>query len=562
MTMKTRSKSMSHIFTLFALLAALLGNALFVTPAYALGIVVNTATDEDTNNINCSLREAIIAANTDSTYNGCTTGSGADTITFAAGYVITLLGSQLPAVTTPIVINGMGAANTIIQANAMPNVATYRVLEVGAAGDLTLNDLTVRYGRCNGSCATATTSGGGIYNDQGTLTVSNVTFSANSATFGGGGMYNNTSSPTLTNVTFSANSAPGTGTGGGMYNNTSSPTLTDVTFSANSAGSYGGGMYNNTSNPILTRVTFSATNSATNGGGMYNYNSSSLTLTDVTFSSNSATLGGGMYNDSSSPTLTNVTFSANSTTNGGGGMYNFNSSSPTLTNVTFSANSATSGGGMYNNFSSPVLTDVTFSANTASTSGGGMYNFSSSSPTLTNMTFSANSAGYGGGMYNDSSSPTLMNVTFSANSASSAASAGGGMYNNFSSPTLTNTLIANSAGGGDCVNSLSTLDITSSNNLIEDSAGSNHACGLANGVNGNILGQDPSLGPLANNGGFTETHALLAGSLAIDTGTNAGCPTSDQRGASRPQGPTCDIGSVEYIKNLYLPLVMRDSSQP
>jgi len=81
--MKTGSKSRFHIFTLFVLLAALIGSAVFVMPAYAAGIVVNTATDEDTANANCSLREAIIAANTDAAYNGCSAGSGADTITFA-----------------------------------------------------------------------------------------------------------------------------------------------------------------------------------------------------------------------------------------------------------------------------------------------------------------------------------------------------------------------------------------------------------------------------------------------------------------------------------------------
>jgi hypothetical protein len=87
------------------------------------------------------------------------------------------------------------------------------------------------------------------------------------------------------------------------------------------------------------------------------------------------------------------------------------------------------------------------------------------------------------------------------------------------------------------------LNGASSNNLIEG-IGSN-ACGLTNGVNGNIIGQDPNLGPLANNGGFTQTHALLAGSPAIDTGTNTGCPATDQRGVTRPQGAACDVGAYE-----------------
>jgi hypothetical protein len=58
---------------------------------------------------------------------------------------------------------------------------------------------------------------------------------------------------------------------------------------------------------------------------------------------------------------------------------------------------------------------------------------------------------------------------------------------------------------------------------------------------------DPRLGPLANNGGPTATHALLTGSLALNAGGNAtnGCPATDQRGVTRPQGPACDIGSYE-----------------
>jgi hypothetical protein len=86
------------------------------------------------------------------------------------------------------------------------------------------------------------------------------------------------------------------------------------------------------------------------------------------------------------------------------------------------------------------------------------------------------------------------------------------------------------------------------NNLIE-STGTN-ACGLTNGVNGNIIGQDPKLGALADNGGSTQTFALLPGSPAIDKGDDATCAASpvnnlDQRGETRPKGPHCDIGAFE-----------------
>jgi len=371
----------------------------------------------------------------------------------------------------------------------------------------------------------------------------------------GGGMYSDTGNPNLTNITFSNNSAT---YGGGIYNFNSSPTLTNVNFSTNSATSDSGGMYNNsTSNPSLTNVTFSNNSATINGGGMLNSNVSSPTLTNVAFSNNSAAKGGGMYNDNSSPTLTNVTFSGNPAVTTGGGMYNISSSNPTLTNVTFSGNSANDGGGMSNFNSSPNLTNVTFSGNTVVNNGGGMYNNTNSSPSLTNLTFSGNSSsgGYGGGMSNyNNSNPTLMNVTFSGNNADN--NRRGGMFNESSSPTLKNTIIADSTGG-DCANNLSILNAASSNNLIEDAA---NACGLTNGVNGNIIGFDPKLGPLADNGGFTKTHALLAGSLAINAGTNTGCPATDQSGMNRSDG-SCDIGAYEY-RGPYVVSVTRQDVNP
>jgi CSLREA domain-containing protein len=462
---------------------------------------VTTATDHDDNacsDADCTLREAINAANAN---------SDANTIAFAANYTITL-GSQLPAVTTSITINGNGAANSIVQASDCNPVtlpsnctpATYRVFEVSATGDLTLNDLTVQNGTCSGLCATSGSRGGGVYN-AGTMTISNADIRQNSANNNGGGMYNALgSNATLTNVTFSANLGAGAYGGGGMANNGSNPILTNVTFSGNSAG-----------------------------GTTYDG------------------LGGGMFNYGSSPQLTNVTFSQNSTnTYGyGGGMYNDNNSSPTLTNVTFSGNTAGLGGGMFNSNSSPALTEVLFSANN-SLKGGGMYNENNSSPTLTNVTISGNTAAsQGGGMYNNSN-PTLINVTFSGNSASD----GGGINNGSGVPTLTNTIIANSLSGGDCSG---TLNAASAYNLIEG-----NSCGLTNGANGNIVGKDPMLDILADNGGFTQTHALLAGSPAINAGTITGCPSTDQRGGKRPQGATCDIGAYEYtMYQLFLPLLLR-----
>jgi hypothetical protein len=400
----------------------------------------------------------------------------------------------------------------------------------------------------------ATIYGGGMFNDYNSSpNLTNVTFYSNNTLYiygsYGGGMYNDNSNPTLTNVTFASNSA--TDCGGGMYNENSSPTLTNVTFYNNTGGNRpgfgdgGGGMYNYSSSPTLMDVTFSG-NSATGGGGMFNYENSSPTLTNVTFSGNSAYNGGGMFTRDNTLTLTNVIFSGNSATNYGGGMH-IDSSSLTLTDVSFYDNSAVwDGGGMYNGpGNNTILMGVSFSGNTA-VDGGGMFNGYDNNTTLMNVTFSGNSADYGGGMFNTYDNPTLTNVTFTGNSAVN----GGGMYNeNNSSPTLTNAIL-----WGNTPDQILGDPATVTYSDIQGD--------LYPGT-GNI-NTDPLLGPLADNGGATLTHALVTGSPAIDAGSPATCPLTDQRGWPRPVdgdfdgAAICDMGAYEYTpRYTYLPLVVR-----
>jgi hypothetical protein len=203
----------------------------------------------------------------------------------------------------------------------------------GVTETAVLDGFVVTGGQANGSSGDCDLhepcrTGGGMYNQGGSPTVRNVTFSGNSASSGGGMANFDISDPTLTNVTFSANSAGYSG--GGMYNDDSDPTLTNVTFSANSAGYSGGGMYNDVGAPTLTNVTFSANSAARYCGGMCN-GGSSPTLTNVTFSGNRAGLGGGMHNDVSNPTLTNCILWGN-TAISGTQIYNHDSdSTPTIT---------------------------------------------------------------------------------------------------------------------------------------------------------------------------------------------------------------------------------------
>jgi predicted outer membrane repeat protein len=239
--------------------------------------------------------------------------------------------------------------------------------------------------------------------------------------------------------------------------------------------------------------------------------------------------GGGINNVGGSPMLSNLVIMGNRG-NYGGGMYSYNGASPVLTNITFSNNTADErAGGMYNNLNSnAVLTNVTFNNNTAGTRGGGMA-VSGSTPTLTNVTFTGNVAQRGGAIQSAySGNFTLMNVTISGNIGTIQ---GGGIYSEASIPVIINTIIYNNTGNA--------IDATTSTPVVTYSIVEGGYTGEGN------LDVDPLLGTLQNNGGYTLTMALDPASEAIDAGTNTGCPSSDQRGVSRPQGTLCDIGAYE-----------------
>lgn len=205
----------------------------------------------------------------------------------------------------------------------------------------------------------------------------------------------------------------------------------------------------------------------------------------------------------------------------------------TLNNSSISGNTTNDDGGGIFNKGGLTLANSSISGNTANNNGGGISNIGTL--TLTNSTISGNRASSEGGGISNKGTLTLTNSTVSGNEANSE----GGGISNKGNLTLINSIIADSISGGDCVDGGRAIG---THNLIEDST---NACRLTHDTDSNIIGFDPKLGSLANNGGATQTHVLLANSPAIDAGTTgADIPIIDQRDFVRDSAP--DIGAYEF----------------
>jgi hypothetical protein len=456
---------------------------------------------------------------------------------------------------------------------------------VESGGSLTLTNSTISDNRAS--------SGGGIRND-GMLTITNSTLSVNSAAGSGGGIFNN-GTVNISNATFSGNSGQ---FGGGIRTFAGTVTITNSTFSNNSVDFLGGGIDNRSASTVtITNSTLSG-NSAPFGGGIFN--DGTLTITNSTLSGNSATFfissggGGGIYNDEGMLTVTNSTISDNSAALDGGGIFN-DEGTADLSFTTIASNSASTGGGILNNEGMLTVTNSTISGNSAVV-GGGIHNTNGGTVTVTNSTISDNSAAAGGGIRNSSGTVTvtgstisgnsagddggaidnsdtvdLLNVTISGNGSGSGSEDVGGIWNgitgtvNASFVTIANNT-GSTTGAGGIFNSSGTVNIKNSIVGNNTSGGAPNCAGAltASGTNlatdgscGMGFSNVPSTGPgglnlglLANNGGPTQTHALQAGSAAIDavtvcTNLSGASVTTDQRASSRTNQGLCDAGAYE-----------------
>jgi hypothetical protein len=391
--------------------------------------------------------------------------------------------------------------------------------------------------------------GGGLYVNGGSLTVAPSTIASNEGTGGPGGV----------------NGFVGSAAGGGLYilSNAGTATVTGSTLSDNSAYAVGG-IYN-----LGTLTVSNSTLSGNSGCGIDNWYGGTLTVSNSTLSGNSGwgisnygtlavtntslsgNAGGGIFN------LGTVTVSNSIPSGNSGGGINNNGGTLAVSNSTLSDNSAYAGGGIYISFGTVTVSNSTLSGNSANYGGGGICNSAFGTLSVSNSTLSGHSSALSGGGICNQGHLTVSDSTISENTAGDN---GGGLYVSNPNPFLRYSVLHNTLIAGNFQGATGTIpdDVYCSlnpggdYNLIGDGTG---MTGLSNGVNGNLVGLadkpiDPLLGPLADNGGPTLTHALLPGSPALNGGNPNQLGVPDQRGVVRSGG--VNIGAYQASASAFL----------
>lgn len=495
-----------------------------VSPAAGNSITVNSASDITNGGDGlCTLREAITSANSNAA-SGATSGecaagsnSGSDTIDLASLAGAITLTSVLPDITSDTTLNGPGPSVLTIQRGAQD----FSVFIIGFGANVAISGLTIQ-GPGGSNVSNAGISNSGMLNladcvvsgfglgiknaNQFTLTISNCVISGN---LNGGGITNFGGTINVVNSLVSNNDSRG-GFGPGINNSFGTLNVLNSTITGNTG--------NKAIDNFGTATIINSTVSNNLDGGIINNGNLSMSGGLITGNTNGGIVAGG------NTILNGVTITNNSNDSpnffGGGGIFITGSSagdSTTVMNCQVSNNTTSgSGGGIRNAGAKANLINTTISGNTSNVGGGlQVVDGGLGNTVAINLTITGNRANVGGGVARDSGPVLLKNSLVAGN-----------FY-------LTGTT-ANDIFGA--------VDASSSYNLI----GPGGSGGLTDGVNNNQVGvADPLLGPLADNGGPSFTHALLSTSPALDAADNCvtqashcGDPnipqiTTDQRGFNR-----------------------------
>jgi CSLREA domain-containing protein len=477
-------------------LAALLGAALLLAPAQAsppsapTTIAVTTLTDELNADGDCSLREAIQAANTDTPVDACPAGNGADTITLGAHlYSLSLAGAgeNLNAtgdldIAGTLTIQGIDPDSTTVDAAGLGD----RVFHLLPGAHVTLSGFAIKHGGTSGDTAF---DGGAILIGAGAgLTLAKIDLANNVAGHFGGGIYN----------------------AGGQISASESYIRDNIAGTGGSPGN-GGGIYNAAGGTVIISSTTLNNNTATGGDGGGLHNRGQISIADAWIHDNVADASGaGLYN-SATAIITGTVLDANHATLDGGNIYSGaldESSQLTVSSSELREGHGRNGGGLYNHGQLSAAS-VSFQLNQATGAGNALYH---AAPTKT---------------------ASLTNATVADNGPPSGSIASA-LDNDGATVTLRNTLVAANGERPSCSG-----PFTSGGHNLDAAA----SCGL-NGA-GDLSNTNPLLAVLPTVGQHPTTYALIAGSPANNAADDANCAARDIFQRSRPHGAHCDIGAYE-----------------
>lgn len=506
-------------------------------PASAATLTVNTTSDTNTPDDGiCSLREAIAAADAAPSGSDCgSTDASGNTIMLPASsapYALTIATAGSDDNTTgdldatspvPLTIQGAGAGRTTVDASGLHD----RILHVLAGASVTIADLTLSGGHAvdgtpgvgadtvapghnNPSTAGGDGANGGAILNNGTLRLSDLLVTGDHAGDGGAGGSASGSPKAASNG--------GRGGAGGAVFNSGALDVEQVTFSDNRSGDGGTGG---------SGVGGGATEPGADGGccgdgGAIDSISGSVTISGSLFTGNHAGAGGsgGAGGD--------AVFVHGSASSGGQGQ------------------GGSSGGAIASSGGAVAVSNTTFTVNDAGPGGnGGSPSDSANQPQSNANGGGAGNGSAGGAIWISAGSLTLDSATISANQpgqpGTPGVATGNGTDGAAGAPAFAGGVDVTGTATASFANVLLNLNLDGNcHGTITDSA-TNLSFGDGSCPN-TFRGDNPLLGPLADNGGPTQTMALGAGSKAINAGTS--CPPTDQRGVLR-NDMQCDIGAYE-----------------